>query len=252
MIGIKTVARLVPDRLRPKWRRTYSQEGEDIVLNTLFGYDRPGIYVDIGAHDPVAWSNTKKFAELGWWGLNVDPMPGTAARFRRQRPRDVCLEAAIDIGAGSPLAFWIFDNEPRWNCLASSAPINHRDGRTFRPDRHIAVPTLSISEALERANLPRVDLLNLDIEGGEEYILRQWPWQRYTPTAICVEIIGKPAAELATSALTAFLGERGLVFASQMISSVIYVEREFLFSRYPQASTPETTSDAAARQDVPA
>jgi len=252
MFGIKTFARMVPGNLRPKWRRTYSQEGEDIVLNTLFGYDRPGIYVDIGAHDPVAWSNTKKFAELGWWGLNIDPMPGTAERFRRHRPRDICLEAAIDIGAGGPLSFWMFDDEPRWNCLASSVPTNHRDGRAFRPDRHIAVPTLTIAEALERANLPRVDLVNLDIEGGEEYILRQWPWQRYTPTAICVEIIGKPAAELAHSPLTEFLAERGLVFASQMISSVIYVEREFLASRYPKANTLECASDAVERHEVSA
>ena len=252
MIGIKTFTRMVPDRFRPKWRRTYSQEGEDIVLNTLFGYDRPGIYVDIGAHDPVAWSNTKKFAELGWWGLNIDPMPGTAERFRRQRPRDICLEAAIDIGAKTELSYWIFDTEPRWNCLAPSAPLNHRDGRVFRPDRHMAVPTLTIAAALEQANLPSVDLVNLDIEGGEEYILRHWPWQRYVPTAICVEIIGMPAAELAHTPLTAFLADHGLVFASQMISSVIYVERGFLASRYPKANMLEDAAAGAIQLPLPA
>jgi hypothetical protein len=239
MLDIKTITRHVPNFLRPKWRRFYSQEGEDIVLNTLFGYEYRGVYVDIGAHDPLAWSNTKKLAEIGWWGLNIDPMPGTAKKFRKHRPRDICLEVAIDIGGKEALHYWIFDNEPRWNCLAPAEPVNARDGQFFRPDRCIDVPTLTIAEALDRAALPRVDLVNLDIEGGEEYILRQWPWECFRPTAICVEIVGKPAVEVARLPLTDFLAERGMVFASQLISSVIYVERAFLQRSYPKPHTVE-------------
>ena len=237
MLDIKAITRRVPSFLRPNWRRFYSQEGEDIVLNTLFGYQYQGIYVDVGAHHPLAWSNTKKLAEIGWWGLDIDPMPGTAALFRKHRPRDICLEAAIDIGRGEHLSYWMFRDEPRWNCLAASEPVNTRDGQTFRPDTRIEVPTMTIAEALERAKLPRVDLVNLDIEGGEEYILRHWPWDRCRPTAICVEIIGKPAAEVASLPLTRFLAGQGLVFASQLIASVIYVERDFLARAYPKANS---------------
>jgi FkbM family methyltransferase len=235
MFNAKSIARRVPRFLRPNWRRFYSQEGEDIVLNTFFGYEFRGIYVDIGAHDPLAWSNTKKLAELGWWGLNIDPMPGTAARFRRDRPRDVCLEVAIDIGAGGPLRYWMFQGEERWNCLAAGEPVNERDGRQYRPTASVEVPVIPIAAALEQARLPHVDLVNLDIEGGEEHILRHWPWERYLPKAICVEIIGLPAAEVAGHPLTRFLAERGLIFASQLVSSVIYLERSFLAGCYPKA-----------------
>lgn len=245
MFTTKLLARVVPRALRPRWRRTYAQEGEDIVLNALFGYRRHGIYVDIGAHDPVLWSNTMKLAELGWWGLNIDPRPGMHARFRRHRPRDICLEVAIDTGAGTSQSFWMFDDEPRWNCLAGEMPVNYRDGREFRPDRRIEVPVIGIEEALAQAALPHVDLLNLDIEGGEDFVLRAWPWHRLAPTAICVEIIGMPAAAIAGSALTAFLASRGMVFASQMISSVVYVERDFLARSYPRANSIWRTADAA-------
>ncbi len=240
MFDMKTFTRRVPGFLRPRWRRCYSQEGEDIVLNTLFGYEYQGVYVDIGAHHPLAWSNTKKLAEIGWWGLDIDPMPGTAAKFRKHRPRDICQEVAIDIGAGDrKLYYWLFKDEPRWNCLAPSEPVNTRDGQTFRPTGRLEVPTWSIVEALDRAGLPRVDLVNLDIEGGEEYILRHWPWERFPPTAICVEIIGMPAAEVARAPLTQFLADRGMVFASQLISSVIYVERAFLQRSHPQPNRVE-------------
>jgi FkbM family methyltransferase len=238
-VCVKTVSKYLPKYLRPKWRRFYSQEGEDIVINIFFGWEFKGIYVDIGAHDPSLWSNTKLLYDIGWRGLNIDPMPGLTERFRKHRPRDICIEAAIDIGSDTPLHYWIFPDEPRWNCLAPAEPVNERDGQMFRPSRQIDVPVLTISEALAQANLERVDLLNLDIEGGEEYILRHWPWDRYVPKVICVEIIGKPAAEVAQSALTRFLAERGLVFASQLVCSVIYIERNFLATRYPRPNVVE-------------
>jgi FkbM family methyltransferase len=244
MHGIKALTRRVPKFLRPHWRRSYSQEGEDLVMNIFFGWDTPGIYVDIGAHDPLAWSNTKKLSEIGWWGLNIDPLPGMAKKFRRHRPRDICIEAAIDIGADQPLRYWMFEGEERWNCLAPSEPYNERGGRIFRPTGSCVVPVISISEALHRANLPQIDLLNLDIEGGEDHVLSTWPWDRYVPRAICVEIIGKPAAAVAHCALTCNLAARGLVFASQLVSSVIYLREDLAATAYPKAHVSDT--------DVPA
>ncbi len=227
------ISKLIPTALRPAWQRSFSQEGEDIVLATFFGREFQGIYVDIGAHHPTHGSNTKRLAERGWWGLNIDPRPGLTENFKKHRPRDICMEVGIDIGAGQSLYYWMFNIEPRWNCLAPTEPVVERGGEVIRPDAHHAVPVVPIADALARADLPHVDLINIDIEGGEEYILRHWPWDRYLPKAICVEIIGQPAAEIATAPLTRFLAEKGLVFTSQMVCSVIYFERNFLATRYP-------------------
>ncbi|MBV9247985.1 MAG: FkbM family methyltransferase [Acetobacteraceae bacterium] len=226
--------RLLPRALLPSWRRSYAQEGEDLVLVSFFGDDYQGIYLDIGAHDPFSWSNTKKLVDRGWWGVNIDPRPEAAALFRKYRPCDIFLEMAIDIGSAEPLQYWVFDEEPRWNCLAPSAPINMKDGRPVAPSSHTSVPVISIEDALNRVSLDHIDLVNIDIEGGEEYILRHWPWQRYTPKAICVEIIGEPAAEIASCSLTSFLAEHDMVFTSQLVCSVIYLQRDFLATRYPR------------------
>lgn len=147
------------------------------------------------------------------------------------------IQAAIDIGSREQLYYWMFDMEPRWNCLSPTEPVAEQHGRAFHPTSHAAIPVISIEEALDRASLPRIDLVNIDIEGGEDYILTHWPWTRYTPKAICVEIIGKPAAETARTELTRFLEQKGLIFTSQLVCSVIYMEREFLASRYPRDTT---------------
>jgi len=229
----RMITRVIPQTLRPRWRRSYSQEGEDLVLANMFGDDYRGIYVDIGAHDPYAWSNTKKLVDRGWRGLNIDPLPGAAERFRRHRPRDSFMEAAIDIGLGQEIRYWIFEQEPRWNCLSYTEPFVEKDGAVIRPTASRTVPVVSIEDAVRKQGFAQVDLINLDIEGGEEYILRNWPWDRYAPKVICVELVGMPAAEIADSPLTRFMASKQMVFTSQLLCSVIYVDRAFLPRLYP-------------------
>lgn len=62
-----------------KWH--YSQEGEDVILARMFEHQSPGFYVDIGAHHPRRFSNTRLLAEKGWTGINVDPLPGVMKLF---------------------------------------------------------------------------------------------------------------------------------------------------------------------------
>ncbi len=54
---------------------SYAQNGEDVVLARVFGDRRAGFYVDVGAGHPVVDSVTKHFYDLGWRGINVEPLP---------------------------------------------------------------------------------------------------------------------------------------------------------------------------------
>lgn len=62
----------------------YSQEGEDLVLNRIFGEQATGYYVDVGAHHPFRFSNTAIFYKKGWCGINIDPLPGSKFCFPRE------------------------------------------------------------------------------------------------------------------------------------------------------------------------
>jgi len=48
----------------------FSQFGEDIIVESMLGVfgmaDRPGFYVDVGAHHPSYLSNTKLLNLRGW------------------------------------------------------------------------------------------------------------------------------------------------------------------------------------------
>ena len=92
---------------------SYSQEGEDILLKRIFNNKKNGFYVDVGAHHPKRFSNTNIFYQMGWRGINIDPMPSSMDLFKRYRPRDINLEFGVAKKKGI-MKYYIF-NDPALN-----------------------------------------------------------------------------------------------------------------------------------------
>ena len=91
-------------------KNSYSQEGEDMILIRLFEKQEKGFYVDVGAHHPQRFSNTCFFYKKGWWGINLDAMPGSMKKFIRKRPKDINLEIAIS-DKEQILKYYIFNEK---------------------------------------------------------------------------------------------------------------------------------------------
>ena len=74
---------------------SYAQNFEDVVLNRVFHNVDHGLYIDIGAFDPVIHSVTKHFYDKGWSGVNVEPIKRFYEKFERDRPRDWNINTGI-------------------------------------------------------------------------------------------------------------------------------------------------------------
>jgi hypothetical protein len=90
--------------------KTFSQEGEDVILRRIFQSKEEGFYVDVGAHHPFKYSNTYIFYKKGWTGINLDAMPGSMILFEKYRPRDINLEIPIGNSEGN-LTYNIFNDK---------------------------------------------------------------------------------------------------------------------------------------------
>lgn len=88
---------------------SYSQSGEDMILDTIFCDVKKGFYVDIGANNPYIQSNTHFFYKKGWRGVNVDALPGSMNIFRKVRPNDINIEAAIS-NSNEILSYFMFSS----------------------------------------------------------------------------------------------------------------------------------------------
>lgn len=167
----------------------FSQSGQDKwVIETL----RPGVFVDIGAHDGVSFSNTYALERLGWTGLAVEPIPEAYARLVANR-RCATLCGCIGAPAGrrrfrrvegyaEMLSGLVADCDPRHETRIAGEVA--REGGAVR---EIEVECYDIHAALAAHGLPRVDYLSIDVEGGEAAILRSIDFTRVDIAIIGVE-----------------------------------------------------------------
>jgi FkbM family methyltransferase len=166
---------------------SYSQEGEDRVLARFIGNQSKGFYVDIGAHHPQRFSNTYHFYLNGWSGINVDAMPGSMNEFKKVRPRDTNIEAAIS-NTKEYLTYYEF-NETALNGFSKELSVE-RDGLgDYKVVATYQIETCTLTEILDKY-LPKnqnIDFLSVDVEGLDLQVLKSNDWGKYQPMFVLVE-----------------------------------------------------------------
>jgi FkbM family methyltransferase len=187
---------------------SYSQEGEDLILQRIFEKRDTGFYVDVGAHHPKRFSNTYKFYRRGWRGINIDATPGSMAAFRRVRPRDINLEMGIGANRGS-MKFFLF-NEPALNTFDAELADSRNHGEC-RITGQVEVPVDTLANVLA-SHVPdgqSIQVLSVDVEGLDLPVLESNDWQRFRPECICVEHTVSDLLELPNTALFRLLSPLG-------------------------------------------
>jgi len=174
-------------RKRRFYRQSFAQEGEDMILASIFEGQGSGFFVDVGAHHPKRFSNTFHFYGRGWRGINIDATPGSMKAFRRSRPEDTNIEAAVSDRVQS-MNFHVF-NESALNTF-DPALAAERDGFLhFRLLRKISIETIPLGDLLDR-HVPEgtaIDFMSVDVEGLDLPVLASNDWERYRPTIVLAE-----------------------------------------------------------------
>ena len=163
--------------------RSYSVEGEDIILDHLIS-KKKGFYVDVGANHPFRHSNTYHFYKKGWKGINIDPIPGGMAVFNIARPRDINIEAAIS-DKKTTLTFYMF-NDPVLNTVDKKVALERqRNGSKIIGKKEVISKTLK--EIFDQHAPKKIDFLAIDVEGHELQVLHANDWQKYLPRFLIIE-----------------------------------------------------------------
>ncbi len=228
---------ILPARLRLSLRealahrtyaqRSYSQEGEDLVLQRLFE-DRPGgVFVDVGAHHPFRFSNTSLLSQRGWRGINIDARPGSMASFRRSRPRDINLELGVS-AMPDRLTYHLFV-EPALNTFDADLA-SQRVAAGWPTSGTRLVECLPLATILAR-ELPALgvtgfDLLTVDVEGLDLEVLRSSDWTLYRPRAVVAEVLAADLAGLLQSEVTGFMTSVGYQPHCKLVNSAVFLRSE--------------------------
>lgn len=212
--------------------KSYSQEGEDMVLRRLFEKQKTGFYVDVGAHHPKRFSNTYFFYKKGWNGINIDAMPNSMKLFNKIRPRDINIEKPVS-DKKQVLTYYAF-NEPALNGFSKELSLE-RDGKgnyfvKFTKD----IETSTLEEILEN-NLPKnqaIDFLSIDVEGLDFMVLKSNNFEKYRPKVILIEILGSSLNDIEKNEITKYLQQFDYSIYAKAVNTVIFIERKFHEDRY--------------------
>lgn len=199
---------------------SFSQEGEDILLNRIFNFRGSGTYVDIGAHHPRRFSNTYFFYRMGWTGINIDAMPGSMDAFKKERPADCNLELGIGIERGR-LRFHIFQ-EPALNTFDEKlAEKNQESGWELKEIKEVEV--FPLAEVLQKhLDERQIDFMSIDVEGFELNILQSNDWSRFRPSYILLEDLNFSIHNIMENLLFSYLADKGYEFNSKLSNTLLF------------------------------
>jgi FkbM family methyltransferase len=209
----------------------YSQcEQDKIIHENYFWNVRSGVFVDIGAHDGISYSNTYFFEkELGWGGLCIEPMPETYAQLVVNRTC-TCFQGCVAEFSGDDDFYRV------------SHPIGYIEMysglvKTYHP-KHLEnmkgmlsrlggslltcrMKCISLNDLLAENQVMHVNVLSIDTEGGEFEILSSVDFSRYQVDVIVIE------DNYGDDRLIPFLEEKGYRFIKSIEQDLLFVHYEF-------------------------
>lgn len=199
------------------------QEGEDIIIKRILN-SKKGLFVDIGAHHPVKYSNTYELYQDGWSGINIEPNLQNFKIIAKYRKRDVNINCAIS--NKKKLNYYIF-KESALN-TTSEKIVKLRKKQNFNYLKKINIKCVSLSNIFKKHLKNReIDLLNIDIEGGEYEALKTNDWKKYRPRMIICEALESSIDKASKNKITKLLKKNEYVFFSKLYHNMIFLREDF-------------------------
>lgn len=161
-----------------------SQIGQDKYISEhIFNNKKNGFFIELGATDGIAFSNTYYFEkELGWNGLVIEPNPNYKELLENNRNCHKAYELVYS-KRGLNRNFSIVS-------YPELSGINNHLGSIGKCEivETINLKTITLTELLDNINAPNyIDYLSLDTEGTELEILKGLNMKKYTIGYISVE-----------------------------------------------------------------
>lgn len=161
--------------------------GEDDYIVAQFPPDFRGAMVDIGAADPEVRSNSLQLEEAGWTVLCVEPnpyyVPKLAARRKLVKPY-----AVSNFNGTSDFHVFKVGNV-NWEACSALKPDSFMVSQhtLHSPEEVYQVEVRTLDYILAEVGLTRIDVLSIDVEGGENEVFQGFDLARWKPPLIILE-----------------------------------------------------------------
>lgn len=202
----------------------FSQTGEDKLI-TKWLPEPYGLYIDIGAGQPVCGSNTYHFYKRGWRGICVDPITDNYRMLKFVRKRDTIIQCLVSATKGKMSFYEFIPYEYSTTVPAIAEKLKVKDGVRFK--HVLPLDVLPLSEFATEMNPRSPTLLSVDVEGADLEVLKSNDWTKTIPRVICVEELESALVDNKTI-LRSYLESLNYTFVDKTILSSIFVHSDYL------------------------
>ena len=160
-------------------------EGEDLIILDNLKNVKNGFYVDAGCYHPLHLNNTHLLYKRGWSGINVDLSEYTIDLFNYLRPDDHNINVAVSNYDGN-IKFYYQKTLSQITSVKKELATKRMQGEI--KEKKIKANKLDTILENSKFKNQRIDLLNIDVEGGDFEALCSLNFDIYKPRLICIEI----------------------------------------------------------------
>jgi len=167
---------------------------QDMFAASIGRGKRDGFFVEFGAADGIAHSNTYFLEKtLGWRGILAEPCRGWHEALRKNR--NAVIDTRCVLGPGGKKVAFEENQEREVSGVASlHAKDAWSDARKSQASERYMVETISLAELLKEQHAPhKIDYISIDTEGSELEILRAFDFREFDVTVFTVEHNFTPA-----------------------------------------------------------
>ncbi len=219
-----------------KYKKSYSQCGEDIIMQSLLStldIKHPS-YIEIGTNTPIAKNNTYLFYSTGSRGVCIEPDPLLFKEIQRVRKHDICLNVGIGPSSQESAPYYVMSSKALSTFLKSEADAYVRDQNYGKQviEQVLHIPLVTINSIMEKYFSTCGNILSIDTEGYDSEILRSLDFKHYRPKVICVETARYEGTALTKETeLIDFLKTQDyVVYADTFINSILVDKHIYSFS----------------------
>ena len=192
-------------------KNSYSQCGEDFFITKFFTKQKKGTYLDIGAFNPIKYSNTYLLYKIGWTGINIDLNQTSIDLFNIVRPKDINICAAIsDKEENVKVSIENIFSPLNTISLSRSKKLN---SKSIKKNSYYVK-----SQKINKIVKNKFDFLNIDIEGFDIKVLKSIKLNFYKPKLICIEILNSKKFH----SLKKYLNKQNYVYIRKMGPSYFF------------------------------
>jgi FkbM family methyltransferase len=210
----------------------YGQYGQDLFLESFLKFlpkKDHYTYIDIGAYDGLTLSNSRFLdSNNNWGGVCIEANPSVYLQLVQNRRKPKCMNLAVSDSDGKANFMSNVGYSEMLSGLQSKFDTRHQkriefDNKHFGGDSSlISVETRRFDTLMDELNITDVDLLMIDIEGGEPAVLSGINFTKVNVSIILVE------RNYSSKKILRFLRKMGFRRVLQLGSDDLYINEALL------------------------